>query len=47
MLLSEQNLRFAERVGDRACVLEQGRVRFSGPMAGLASDPAGASYLGA
>jgi branched-chain amino acid transport system ATP-binding protein len=47
VLLSEQNLRFAERVGDRACVLEQGRVRFSGTMSELARDDAAkAAYLG-
>jgi len=47
VLLSEQNLRFAERVGDRACVIEQGRVRFSGTMAELARDEtAKAAYLG-
>jgi branched-chain amino acid transport system ATP-binding protein len=47
VLLSEQNLRFAERVGDRACVLEQGRVRFSGTMSELARDEAAkAAYLG-
>jgi branched-chain amino acid transport system ATP-binding protein len=47
VLLAEQNLRFAERVADRACVLEQGRVRFSGAMAALARDAAAqAAYLG-
>jgi branched-chain amino acid transport system ATP-binding protein len=47
VLLSEQNIRFAERVGDRACVIEQGRVRFSGTMAELARDEkAKASWLG-
>jgi branched-chain amino acid transport system ATP-binding protein len=47
VLLSEQNVRFAERVGDRACVIEQGRVRYSGTMAELARDEsAKASYLG-
>jgi branched-chain amino acid transport system ATP-binding protein len=40
MLLSEQNLRFAEGVADRACVLEQGRVRFSGTLAELAKNEA-------
>jgi ABC-type branched-subunit amino acid transport system ATPase component len=34
-------------VADRACVLEQGRVRFSGAMAELVRDEAAkASYLG-
>ena len=47
VLLSEQNVRFAGRVGDRACVIEQGRVRFSGAMAELARDAAAqAAYLG-
>ncbi len=47
VLLSEQNVRFAERVADRACVIEQGRVRYSGTMAELARDEATkASYLG-
>jgi branched-chain amino acid transport system ATP-binding protein len=40
VLLSEQNVRFAGRVGDRACVIEQGRVRFAGTMAQLAGDAA-------
>jgi branched-chain amino acid transport system ATP-binding protein len=30
VLLSEQDFRFAERVGDRACLLAQGRIRASG-----------------
>jgi branched-chain amino acid transport system ATP-binding protein len=38
VLLSEQNLRFAESVADRAVVLEQGAVRFDGPMTALAED---------
>ncbi len=47
VLLSEQNVRFAERVGDRACVIEQGRVRFTGTMNDLARDEtAKATYLG-
>jgi branched-chain amino acid transport system ATP-binding protein len=47
VLLSEQNVRFAERVGDRACVIEQGRVRYSGTMDELARDEAAkAAYLG-
>jgi branched-chain amino acid transport system ATP-binding protein len=46
VLLSEQNLRFAEAVADRACVLEQGRVRFSGTLAELARDET-VSRLGA
>jgi branched-chain amino acid transport system ATP-binding protein len=40
ILLAEQNLRFAGDVADRACVIEQGRIRFEGPMAALGSDEA-------
>jgi branched-chain amino acid transport system ATP-binding protein len=32
VLLSEQNVRFARRVADRACLLEQGRIVASGPL---------------
>ncbi|MFL6648714.1 MAG: ABC transporter ATP-binding protein [Sulfurifustaceae bacterium] len=39
VLLSEQNLRFATEVSDRAYIIEKGRIRFSGTMAGLAADP--------
>jgi branched-chain amino acid transport system ATP-binding protein len=35
ILLSEQNVAFARRVADRAYVLEQGQVRFSGPASEL------------
>ena len=35
ILLAEQNIRFANRAGDRAVVLETGRVAWSGPMAEL------------
>jgi len=38
VLLSEQNLRFADSVADRAVVLEKGTVRFEGAMAALAED---------
>jgi branched-chain amino acid transport system ATP-binding protein len=38
VLLSEQNLHFAEAVCDRAYVLEKGQVRFSGSMAALHAD---------
>ena len=38
VLLSEQNLRFARRVADRAAIIEQGRIRFTGPVAALAAD---------
>jgi branched-chain amino acid transport system ATP-binding protein len=38
VLLSEQNLQFAQAVCDRACVLEKGEVRFDGKMADLAAN---------
>ena len=38
ILLSEQNMHFAELVSDRAYVLEKGQIRFSGTMAQLADD---------
>ncbi|MEI6002513.1 ABC transporter ATP-binding protein [Paraburkholderia bengalensis] len=38
ILLSEQNLHFAELVSDRAYVLEKGQIRFSGTMRELAHD---------
>ena len=40
ILLSEQNLHFAELVSDRAYVLEKGQIRFSGTMRELAHDEA-------
>ena len=36
VLLSEQNLRFAAAVADRAVVVEKGAVRFAGPVAAAA-----------
>jgi branched-chain amino acid transport system ATP-binding protein len=46
VLLSEQNLRFAASVSDRAYVIEKGRIRYAGTMAGLAADDgARARYL--
>lgn len=39
VLLSEQNLRFAQAVADRAYVIEKGQLRFSGTMADLAANP--------
>jgi branched-chain amino acid transport system ATP-binding protein len=36
ILLSEQNMHFAELVSDRAYVLEKGQIRWSGTMAALA-----------
>lgn len=38
VLLSEQNLRFAQTVADRAYVIEKGQLRFSGSMAELAGN---------
>jgi branched-chain amino acid transport system ATP-binding protein len=38
VLLSEQNLRFATAVSDRAYIIEKGRIRFSGTMAALAAN---------
>ncbi len=40
ILLSEQNMHFAELVSDRAYVLEKGQMRFAGSMAELAADEA-------
>ena len=40
VVLAEQNLRFAARVGDRAAVIETGRVIWSGAMAALRDDAA-------
>ncbi len=38
VLLSEQNLRFARMVSDRAYIIEKGRIRWQGGMADLAAD---------
>jgi branched-chain amino acid transport system ATP-binding protein len=40
VVLSEQNLRFARMVADRAIIIEQGRIRYSGAMQELAADEA-------
>ncbi|MBP6899626.1 MAG: ABC transporter ATP-binding protein [Burkholderiaceae bacterium] len=40
ILLSEQNMHFAELVSDRAYVLEKGQMRWQGSMAELAADEA-------
>ena len=40
ILLSEQNLRFAAAVADRAYVIEKGRIRYQGEMRALLDDPA-------
>jgi len=46
VILSEQNLRFAERVSDRAYIIEKGRIRYRGTMDELAADEAvRAAYL--
>ena len=46
VLLSEQNLRFAAEVSDRAYIIEKGRIRFSGTMSELsAHDDVQAEYL--
>jgi len=48
VVLSEQNVRFASAVADRAVVIEKGRIRYAGPMAELARDEAiQQEYLGA
>jgi branched-chain amino acid transport system ATP-binding protein len=40
ILLSEQNLRFATRLADRAYILEQGHVRYAGTIADLMANDA-------
>jgi branched-chain amino acid transport system ATP-binding protein len=40
VLLSEQNLRFARAVADRALIIEKGRIRYEGTMAELEADEA-------
>jgi branched-chain amino acid transport system ATP-binding protein len=40
ILLSEQNLKFAARLADRAYIIEKGEIRFGGPMAELVGDEA-------
>jgi branched-chain amino acid transport system ATP-binding protein len=40
VLLSEQNLRFARLVADRALIIEKGRIRYRGTMEELAADEA-------
>ena len=39
LLLSEQNLRFAQLIADRICVIEKGRIRFFGTSAEFDSRP--------
>ena len=38
ILLAEQNVRFARSVGDRAYILEKGRIRADGPVAAVLAD---------
>jgi branched-chain amino acid transport system ATP-binding protein len=46
VLLSEQNLRFARAVANRALIIEKGRIRYQGTIAELAADEAmRAAYL--
>jgi len=46
VLLSEQNMHFAELVSDRAYVLEKGQIRYQGSMADLsANDEVRRAYL--
>jgi branched-chain amino acid transport system ATP-binding protein len=46
VLLSEQNMRFATRVADRAYIVEKGRIRYEGTVAELQADEAvRAAYL--
>ena len=40
ILLSEQNLRFAARLADRAYVIEKGQIRWEGPISRLMADEA-------
>jgi len=40
VLLSEQNLHFAQLVADRAYIIEKGRIRYQGTMAALSQDAA-------
>jgi branched-chain amino acid transport system ATP-binding protein len=46
ILLSEQNMRFANRISDRAYIIERGSIRFSGAMQEVAAnDELHARYL--
>ncbi len=46
LVLSEQNLHFANLVADRAYIIEKGRIRYQGTMEALAADAAArARYL--
>jgi branched-chain amino acid transport system ATP-binding protein len=39
ILLSEQNVRFARRLADRAYIIEKGEIKFEGPFARLDAEP--------
>jgi branched-chain amino acid transport system ATP-binding protein len=39
VLLSEQNLRFANELADRAYIIEKGEIRYAGSIAELAAEP--------
>ncbi len=39
LVISEQNLRFARLISDRAVIIEKGRVRYAGTMAELTANP--------
>ena len=39
IVLSEQNLRFARLISDRAVIIEKGRIRYSGTIAELEANP--------
>ena len=38
ILLSEQNLKFAARLADRAYIIEKGEIKWEGPIARLMAD---------
>jgi len=47
IVLSEQNLKFARRLADRAYVIDRGEIKFEGPIAALDADEAlRRAYLG-
>jgi branched-chain amino acid transport system ATP-binding protein len=39
ILLSEQNMHFASRVSQRACIIEGGCMRYAGKMRDVVEDP--------
>jgi branched-chain amino acid transport system ATP-binding protein len=47
IVLSEQNVKFARRLADRAYIIEKGEIKFEGPMAALDADESlRRAYLG-